>query len=159
MDFGSWLLIVSFGVIVILFMLLRPRSNPRKYPEIVQFILYDIKINQALADTFLQRDKLKTFECNNWEINKTKIGFLTETQKELLTETFALVDELNVGIKAAKKGRTDLYKNIGQTELSKLKELLDKCQQELEGWMMTNLGQKELPLKYPSLTSLFFGDR
>ena len=159
MDSGKWLIIISGAIILLLFTFLRPRGGPRKYPEIVQFILYDIKINQALADTFLKRDKLKTFECNNWEINKTKIGFLTEIQKELLKETFALVDELNVGIKAAKKGRTDLYKNIGQTELSKLKELLDRCQQELEDWMMTNVGHKELPLKYPSLTSLFFGDR
>jgi hypothetical protein len=159
MDSSSWILIVTFGIIVVLFMLLRPRSNPRKYPEIVQFILYDIKLNQALTDTFLQRDKLRTFECNNWEINKTKVGFLTETQKELLKETFTLVDELNVGIKAAKKGRTDLYKKIGQTELSKLKELLDRCQQELESWMITNVGQKELPLKYPSLLGLFFGER
>jgi predicted transcriptional regulator len=156
MDSGKWLLIVSGAIILLLFTLLRPRGGPRKYPEIVQFILYDIKMNQALADTFLQRQKPKTFESNNWEINKTKIGFLTETQKELLKETFALVDKFNIEIKSAKKNKTDSYKNL---DLSKFKELLARCQKELEDWMMTNIGQKELPLKYPSLTSFFFGER
>ncbi|MDO9333866.1 MAG: hypothetical protein Q7T57_05020 [Dehalococcoidales bacterium] len=156
MDSGSWLLIVSGAIILLLFSLLRPRGGPRKYPEIVQFILYDIKMNQALADTFTQRNKPKTFESNNWEINKTKIGFLTETQKELLKETFALVDKFNIEIKSAKKDKTDSYKNL---DLSKFKELLARCQKELEDWMMTNIGQKELPLKYPSLTSFFFGER
>jgi predicted transcriptional regulator len=156
MDSGSWLLIISGAIILLLFTFLRPRGGPRKYPEIVQFILYDIKLNQVLADTFLQRQKLKTFESNNWEMNKTKIGFLTETQKELLKETFTIVDELNVGIKAAKKNKSDSYKSL---DLSKFKELLDRCQKELEDWMVTNTGQKELPLKYPSIWGFFFGER
>jgi len=152
----SWILIVTGIIIIVLFTLLRPRGGPRKYPEVVQFILYDIKLNRALADTFMQWEKPKTFASNNWELNKTKIGFLTETQKELLRETFSLVDEFNAIIKPAKKNKSDSYKNL---DLNRLKELLDRCQQELEDWMVTNTGQKELPLKYPSIWSLFFGER
>jgi len=37
--------------------------------------------------------------------------------------------------------------------------MLDECRKELEDWMMTNVGQKELPPKYPSLSSFFFGER
>jgi len=113
-------------------------------------------MNQVLVKSFLQRDKPKTFEHNNWEINKTKIHFLTETQRELLKETFALVDEFNAIIKPAKKNKTDSYKNI---DLTKFKELLDKCQKELEDWMIKNTGQKDMPLKYPSICSTFFGER
>jgi hypothetical protein len=158
MNFGTWLLIISLAAIVVLFMLLRPRAGSRKYPEIIQFILYDIKMNQALVETFPKRDKPKTFESNNWEVNKTKIGFLTETQKDLLKETFALADELNIVIKAAKRDRSDLssYKNL---DLTKFKELLDRCQKELEDWMVTTTGQKEMPLKYPSILSILFGER
>jgi hypothetical protein len=89
-------------------------------------------------------------------MNKTKIGFLTETQKTLLKETFTLTDELNVQIRAAKKEKSDSYKSL---DLTKYKELLEKSQKELEDWMVTNTGQKELPLKYPSLWNIFTGDR
>lgn len=158
MDSGSWILIIVLGIVIVLFTLFRPRGGPHKYPEVIQFILYDIKMNQALVETFQKRDKPKTFEHNNWEMNKNKIHFLTEAQKELLKETFALVDELNVEIQAAKKDRTGLhsYKNL---DLTKFKELLDKCQKELEDWMITNTGQKELPMKYPSIWSSLFGER
>jgi hypothetical protein len=156
MEAGSWILIIVFGIIIILFTLIRPRGGPHKYPEVIQYILYDIRMNQVLVESFLQRDKPKTFEHNNWEINKTKIHFLTETQRELLKETFALVDEFNAIIKPAKKNKTDSYKNI---DLTKFKELLDKCQKELEDWMITNTGQKDLPMKYPSIWSSLFGER
>ena len=156
MTAGTWILIIVSGAIVLIFMFLRPRAGARKYPEVVQFILYDIKMNQALVDSFKQREKPKTFEHNNWEINKDKIGFLTESQKELLRDTFGLVDEFNVVIKASKKSKSDSYKNI---DLTKFKELLDKCQKELEDWMITNTGQKDLPMKYPSIWSTLFGER
>ncbi len=156
MNLGSWLLVVTLLVILVLFTVLRPRGGPRKYPEIVQFLIYDVKINLVLVETLKQRIKPRLFEHNNWEINKKKIGFLTETQKDLLRETFTLVEELNVEIKAAKKNKSDSYKSL---DVTKFKELLEKCLKELEDWMITNTGQKELPLKYPSIWNIFFGDR
>lgn len=156
MNFGSWILIITLLVVLVLFTLLRPRSNPRKYPEVVQALLYDIKLNLVLVETFLQRLKPRVFERNNWEINKTKIGFLTETQKTLLKETFALTDELNIKIKEAKKNKSDTYKSL---DLTRYKDLLQKCQKELEDWMVTNTGQKELPVRYPSMWNIFMGDR
>ena len=156
MNLGSWILIISLLIILLLFTLLRPRSNPRKYPEILQSLIYDIKLNLVLVETFQQRIKPRIFEHNNWEMNKTKIGFLTETQKTLLKETFTLTDELNVQIRAAKKTKSDSYKSL---DLTKYKELLEKSLKELEDWMVTNTGQKELPLKYPSLWNIFTGDR
>ena len=43
--------------------------------------------------------------------------------------------------------------------MTKLKENLDECRKELENWMMAKVGTKELPLKYPSMSSFFFGER
>lgn len=153
---GGWIVIVSVAVVLLLFSLLRRRGGPAKYPEVVQFILYDVKLNQVLVDTFKQRQKPKTFETTNWAMNKTKIGFLSETAKKLLKDTFALTDTFNVEIKAAKRAKSDSFRNI---DLTKLKEMLDECRTELEDWMMKNVGQKELPPKYPSLSSFFFGER
>jgi hypothetical protein len=156
MNLGSWLLVGSLLVILVLFTLLRPRAGARKYPEIVQSLIFDVKINIVLAETFKQRPKPKLFEHNNWEINKNKIGFLTETLKEMLKQAFGLVDEYNVELKAAKKNKSESYKNL---DLTKFKELLDKCLKDLEDWMIDHTGQKELPLKYPSIWNIFFGER
>jgi uncharacterized protein YpuA (DUF1002 family) len=153
---SGWLVIVSIAVIMLLFSLLRRRGGPGKYPEVVQYILYDVKLNQVLVETFKQRQKAKIFEVTNWTMNKTRIGFLSETQKKLLKDTFALTEEVNKEIRAAKKAKSESFRNL---DLTKLKEMLDECRKELEDWMMTNVGQKELPPKYPSLSSFFFGER
>lgn len=153
---STFFVIISLAVVLLLFSLVRRRGGPGKYPEVVQFILYDVKLNQVLVDTFKQRPKPKTFETTNWVMNKTKIGFLSETAKKLLKDTFSLIDSVNVEIKAAKKAKSESFRNL---DLTKLKEMLDECRKELEDWMMTNVGQKELPPKYPSLSSFFFGER
>ena len=153
---GGWIVIVSLAVVLLLFSLLRRRGGPAKFPEVIQYILYDVKLNQVLVDTFKQREKPKTFETTNWVMNKARIGFLSETVKKLLKDTFVLIDTFNVEIKAAKRAKTESFRNL---DLTKLKEMLDECRKELEDWMMQNVGRKELPPKYPSLSSFFFGER
>lgn len=153
---GSWIVIVTIIIILFLFALLRRRGGPAKYPEVVQSILYDIKFNQVLASTFLERQKPHRFENANWQMNKTKIGFLSESIKQMLKDIFAMVEEYNVTIKTAKKEKSDSYKSL---DLTHFKELLEKCRQELEGWLIEKTGYKELPPKYPSFWSTFFGER
>ena len=156
MESGGWILIVVVAVILILFSLLRRRGGPAKYPEVVQSILYDIKWNQVLADNFFRVEKPRRFENANWQMNKEKIGFLGENLKQMLKEVFALVEEYNTKIKEAKKAKTDSYKTI---DLTRFKELLAKCREELENWMVEKTGQKELPPKYPTLMGSLFGER
>ncbi|MDD5289063.1 MAG: hypothetical protein PHY28_08150 [Dehalococcoidales bacterium] len=156
MDSGGWILIVVVAIILILFSLLRKKGGAAKYPEVVQSLLYDIKWNQVLADNFLQREKPHRFENSNWQMNKDKIGFLGESLKQMLKETFTLVEEYNKKIKEAKKAKSDSYRTI---ELTRFKELLAKCRQELEDWMVQKTGQKELPPKYPTLMGSLFGER
>ncbi len=156
MGAGAWFLIAILGIILILVSLVRRRGGAAKYPEVVQALLYDVKFNQALAGSFLKVEKPHRFENANWLMNKDKIGFLGEQLKLMLKETFALVEEYNKQIKEAKKAKSDSYKTI---DLNRFKELLDKCRQELEDWMVQKTGFKELPPKYPTLLGTFFGER
>jgi hypothetical protein len=156
MQAGNWILIAIIAILLILFTLMRRRGGAAKYPEVVQSLLFDIKINQALAANFLMLQKPRRFENANWMLNKDKITFLGESAKEMLREIFALVEDYNKQIKASKKAKNDNYKSI---DLTRFKELLDKCRQELEDWMIQKTGQKDLPPKYPTLMGTFFGER
>jgi len=153
---GSWVIIAIVGIVLIFFSLLRRRGGAAKYPEVVQALLYDVKLNQALALHFLEIVKPRRFENVNWLMNKDRIGFLGESLKEMLIEVFAKVEEYNKQIKEAQKAKSDSYKAI---DLTRFKELLEKCRQELEDWMVQKTGQKELPPKYPTLMGTFFGER
>jgi len=153
---GVWLLIVVVGIILILVTLVRRRGGAAKYPEIVQALLYDIRLNQALTENFLYLEKPHRFENTNWMMNKDKIGFLGDSLKMELKEIFKMVEEFNRIIKEAKKNKSDSYKTI---DLSRFKELLGKCRQELEDWMVEKTGSKELPPKYPTLMGTLFGER
>ena len=156
MATGSWVIIAIVGIVLIFFSLLRRRGGAAKYPEVVQALLYDVKLNQALALHFLEIVKPRRFENVNWLMNKDRIGFLGESLKEMLIEVFAKVEEYNKQIKEAQKAKSDSYKAI---DLTRFKELLEKCRQELEDWMVQKTGQKELPPKYPTLMGTFFGER
>ena len=156
MATGSWVIIAIIGIVLIFFSLLRRRGGAAKYPEVVQALLYDVKLNQALATHFLEIAKTRRFENVNWLMNKDKIGFLGESLKEMLIEVFAKVEEYNKQIKEAQKAKSDSYKAI---DLTRFKELLEKCRQELEDWMVQKTGQKELPPKYPTIMGTFFGER
>ena len=153
---GSWIFVATIVIIIILFSLTRKRGGAAKYPEVVQSLLYDIKINQGVAKFFLEFKKPPRFENANWLMNKDKIGFLSESLKQMLKESYILVDEYNQKIKEAKKAKSDSYKTI---DLTRFKELLDKCCQELEDWMVQKTGSKELPPKTPTLMGMFFGER
>jgi len=156
MDTGGLILIVSVVVIVLLFSLLRGRGGVRNRPEVIQFLLFDVKINQALVETFHQREKFKRFERTNWELNKSKISFLSDSLQETLKMTFDMVEDINADLKIIKKDKSRSFKELN---VSKLKEPLTKCREGLEGWLIDAIGTTEVPIRYPSLTGFLFGDR
>lgn len=155
MDSGLVFLVISLGVILLLFSLLRRRAGPKKYPEIVQYLLWDIKLNQALIANFQTRPKVRYFEENGWLLNKYKIGFLSETVKDMLKEVFTLVAEYNAVIRASKKNKDANYRSL---DLNHFQELLTKCRKELEDWMVKTTGSVEYQPKAPGISSFFLGD-
>jgi len=156
MDSGALALVLTLVLVVVLFSFLRGRGGVRHRPEVVQFLLYDVKLNQALVETFHIREKPRRFERTNWEINKSKISFLGESLKETLTMTFAVVEDLNREIKLIRKSRSSGHQDM---DVSKLRGLLAKCREGLEGWLMDNVGTTDLPPRYPSITGFLFGER
>ena len=156
MNAGPLVLILSIIVIVVLFSFLRGKGGVRHQPEVVQFLLFDVKINQALVEVFYDRKKLRGFERTNWEINKSKISFLSESLKDTLRATFALVEEVNAEIKAVKKDKT---RDRREVDVSTLREPLAKCREGLEGWLMDTIGTTEVAPRYPSISGFLFGER
>ena len=153
MDTGALWVVLSLIVVVALFSFLRGRGGVRRRPEIVQLILIDVKMNQALVAAFYLREKPKQFERNNWTLYKSNVGFLGESLNETLRLTFSMVEDINQEIKFAKKNKTS-HQSI---DVTKLTEPLAECRKGLEDWMMENLGTTELPLKHPSFLGTFFG--
>jgi hypothetical protein len=149
------ILVISGAIILILFSLLRRRGGPKKYPEVVQYLLWDIKLNQALADSLPIREKMKYFEQNGWLLNRAKIGFLSESIKDDLKEIFTLVEQYNKTMRESKKNKDNAYRSM---DLAHFKELLARCREGLEDWMVKNTGSKEYQPKGPSLSSFFLGD-
>ena len=153
MDAGILWIILPILCAVVLFAFLRGHGGVRRRPEIVQLILNDVKMDQALVATFYLREKARRFEKNNWELYKGNLGFLGESLNETLRLTFSMVEDLNQEIKLAKKTKTS-HQNISVTKLT---EPLAACRKGLEDWMMENLGTTELPTKWPSLIGTLFG--
>ena len=153
MNTGAIWVVVSLLIVVALFSFLRGRGSVRRHPEIVQLILIDVKMDQALVTAFYLREKPKQFERNNWELYKNEVGFLGESLNETLRLTFSIVEDLNQEIKFAKKNKTS-HQSINVNTLT---EPLAECRKGLEDWMMEHLGTTEPPLKRPSFIGTFFG--
>ncbi len=153
MESGALWVVLSLIVVVALFSFLRGRGGVRRRPEIIQLILNDVKMDQALVEAFYLREKPRKFERNNWALYKNNVGFLGESLNETLRLTFGMVEDLNQEIKLAKKNKTS-HQSINVT---KLNEPLKASRKGLEDWMMENLGTTEPPLKYPSFFGTLFG--
>lgn len=156
MDLGALPVIITLGVVILLFWLLRRRGGIRQRPEVVQSLIYEVRLNQALVDTFHLRGKPRRFEDTNWHLHKNKLDFLEDSLQSILTEVFDTVEDFNQQIKAAKKAKTidKLNLNVG-----KLKEPLANCKKGLEDWLEEHTGHRELPPKYPTLFGSLFGER
>ena len=152
MDYGILAVVLSLVLIIALFSFLRGRGGIMQRPEVARFVLYDVKMNQALVEAFYIQEKPRRFEKSNWEINKNRIGFLDESLKETLRITFSMVEDLNKDIKLARKNKTS-HQSIN---VNKLVEPLETCRKGLEDWMMENIGTTELPNKYPSIWDTLF---
>lgn len=157
MDLGAIPVLITLGIVMLLFYILRRRGGSvRQRPEVVQGLVFEVRLNQALVDTFHLREKPKRFESTNWQIHKDKLDFLEESLQNTLSGVFEMVEYFNQQIKTAKKAKAFDRLSL---DVSKLKEPLAESKKGLEDWLEENTGHRELPPKYPSLLGSLFGER
>jgi len=161
MGFGAIMdnLPIILAVLVLLllqYFFWRPKPE-RTQQEIAHSLLSEVKLNQGVAAIFSLRDKPKKFEVTSWLRNKNRLDFLGESLQSTLVETFAMVEDFNRHIDAAKKQRSTSY--MDSFSVDKLKGPLAKSKEGLEEWFLINTGKKEPPLKYPGIFDTLFGSR
>ena len=157
MDSGSLPLILTVVLLLVVFYFFRGRGRGvRNRPELVQSLLSEVKLNQALLETFKLRQKPKKFEMTSWEVYKTSIDFLEESLQDTLAKAFGMVEDFNQQIKIAKKEKSTSYMNI---DVAELRGPLAESKKRLEDWLEETTGHRELPIRYPSPFGWLFGER
>jgi len=154
---GSGVLLVIFTIIVlvVIIALWRGAGGVKNRPQLVQNLLWDVKLNQGLVETFYLREKPRKFATTHWQASKTMLGFLEESLRSTLAEAFGMVEDSNQQIETVKRDKSGDHRDIN---VGKLNEPLARSKQGLEDWLLENTGHKELPPKYPSLRGTLFGE-
>ncbi len=164
MDVGdrgqNVLLIVAVIGFTLLLFFINWRRKPQiaiAHRQVVENLLVEVKLNQALAETFHLREKPKRFEATNWQRSKTNLDFLRQPLQNALFGAFGTIEDFNRQLDSVKKYKSARY--LTSIDAGKLKEPLAKSRQGLEEWLQINIGTKEPPPKYPTIISSLFGGR
>ncbi len=161
MDFSQIEGNIPFILMIIgLFLLqlfLKKRKPETTRQEIVQSLLSEVKLNQALAEGYNLWQKPQKFETVSWQRNKNKLDFLSQPLQVALSDAFIIAEDFNQQIAMAKRQKSASY--MANVNVDKVKGLLAKSKQGLEEWLLKNIGTKEPPTKYPSITDSLFGRR
>ena len=162
MDFGDLggnlpFIAIVVGLILLQFFLMRRRKPKTTQQEIVQSLLSEVRVNQALAEIFHHLQKPKKFEATGWQRSKSKLDFLDQSLQVVLSDAFMMVEDFNQQIGAAKKYKSASY--MVNVNVDKLKGLLIKSREGLEEWLLANIGTKDPTPKSPGLFDIWFGGR
>lgn len=162
MDFSAiaenFPLIASIvGLILLQIFLRRRRRSERTQGEIVQNLLSEVKLNQALVETSHLRQKPKKIETVSWQRTKAKLDFLDSSLQVALSDAFTMAEDFNQQIDAANKHKSASY--MASVNMDRLKGPLAKSKEGLEQWLLSTTGEKEPPPKYPGVFDGLFGGK
>jgi len=160
MDFSdptSVIIIIAVASLVLLQFFLRRRKPQAFNAEIAQEMLMEVKLNEALVETYALRQKPRRFEVTSWRRYKTKLDFLAQSLQSALSDTFSMIEDFNAQIESARKVKSPGY--VVTIDVGRAREPLAKSKEGLEEWLLANVGRKEPPPKYPSIFSSLFGGR
>jgi len=150
-------IVIILGLIILQFYLGRRRRGEKTQRGVVQSLLLEVRLNQALLGTADQREKPKAFEVTSWKIHKNRIDFLSQSLQGALNDAYMIIEDFNQQIKVTKK-----YKSAGYlvgVDVDKLKEPLNKSREGLEQWLLSATGSKEPATEYRSMWDSLFGGR
>ena len=160
MDFGNIAsnlpaIALAIGIILLQLFLRRRRKPEATQREIAQSLLGEVRLNQALAESYNLRQKPKKFETVSWQRNKSKLDFLDQALQVELNGAFTTAEDFNQQIGAAKKYKSASY--MVNVNMGKIKEPLIKSHQGLDEWLLSKTGTKEPSSKYPGIFDGWFG--
>lgn len=146
MDFGSLgdnapIFLLIIGIILLQIFLRRGRKPKVVSREVVQSLLSEVRLNQALVETFDLRQKPKKLEAVSWQRHKDKLDFLKQSLRGALSDSFMIIEDFNRQIDAAKKHGSSSY--MVNVDVTKLKEPLDRSRQGLEEWFLASADGKD----------------
>ena len=151
------LIFTVIGLIFLQFFLRRGRKPAVRNQEVAEDLLLEVKINQALVETFPLRQKPKRFRATSWQMNKNKLDFLRQSLQIALSDAFTMIEDYNQQMEALKKYKS--ASDVVQINVGKLEEPLAKSKEGLEEWLMITTGKREPSPKYPGIFDDWFGGR
>ena len=162
MDFAAIegnlpLLLVIVALILLPLFFGRKRRSEARPQEIVRVLLSEVRLNLSQTEMYRSGRQVKKFEAVSWGMHKGKLDFLSQSLQAALSDAFMMVEDYNQQIDAAKKHRS--AGSLASINADKLKGSLTKSKEGLEEWLMSKVGTKEPPTKYPGLFDGLFGGR
>jgi hypothetical protein len=150
-------ILIVLGLILLQVVLGRKRRGEKTKQGIIQSLLLELRVNQALVDTYYQREKPKTFEVTSWQMYKNKLDFISQSLQVALSDAYMIMEDYNQQIKAAKKFKSTSY--IVGIDLKKLEEPMNKSREGLEQWLLSATGTKEPRQEFRSMFDDLLGRR
>jgi hypothetical protein len=157
--FGDGILpvIVIIGLIIVQIFLTRRRKGGRSEEGMVQSLILEVRLNQAIVETYDRREKPKAFTVTSYQLYKNKLDFLNSPLQNSLADAYMLIDDFNQQIKAMKNYKSSGY--LITFDIHRLDEPLRKSREGLEQWLQINTGSKEPTTEYPGMFDSLFGNR
>lgn len=162
MDLDAWgerlpfiLAIIAF--IVLQFFLRRKRKPATTRFEIVQTLLGEVRLNQAIVGTFAAGHKLRKLEVVTWQQSREKLDFLNQPVRAALSDAYRIAEEFNQQLDTAKKHK--LSSSLANINADRLSQSLSKSREGLEEWLMSETGSKATSPKPPGILDDWTGKR
>ena len=154
MDFGALgerlpLILAIVALILLQFFLRRRRKPEGTHDEIVQSLLGEVKLNQAVVGMLSAGQRPRRLEVVTWQRNRDKLEFLAQPLRAALSDAYRVAEEFNQQLDTARKYK--LSTSLANINPNSLNESLSQSQQVLEDWLLSQTGGKEAGKKYPGM--------
>ena len=143
------LILAAIALLAFQYFMRRRRGPGASQQETVQNLLIETKLNVRIAEVYTFDYRTRKFVTTTWRLRKNKLDFLGEPLQESVNNAFAMAEDFNKQISAAKKNKSTVY--MASVNMDKLKVLLASCQEGLEQWLLKKVGSKNPPLKMPGM--------
>jgi hypothetical protein len=146
-DWGEIGQVLSYLIPVVAFIIFnvvfRKQQEQKRQQQAVHGLLSEIDYNQKLMEAFLFKWQTKKFKTGVWKRNKDKMDYIDQSLRDTLAGAYAIAEEFNSEIVAAKKHKSPGY--LAGIQADRLKEPLARSKQGLKEWLELNKRKKELP--------------